>query len=291
MLTVTRAQNITNENEKLPVQHSSLVELSIHENDKNHDLYIDDIIDKATKNSEAHKDLLFINNDPVEYSIETNWKSGASAGVASKINQLMDNKLAKMIMGKNYFALEPNDSWSQQVVEKGSPLSLKFKFRSYIDDVEKNWVGCSWNYVDLIRFFTIMTTPPQQYNLYGATIKKIINTGKGAVDLGAGVEQLQEKNDAYKGTIGTVRAVIDHLSAPLFESQARGQYTLDVKVGKFKTPAIMDWIVKSFTATPSQQMILKGNVPMPLWVDFDLELETNECLTNTAVTEFFKMME
>lgn len=301
MLTIKRPQNISNESEKLPMQLSSTVKLAIHSLDaEGYKINKDEapnLVKKAypksarTKEDESYKELKFINTETIEYAIETNWKSGASAAVAGKINQLMDNKLAKMIMGPEYFSFEPNDGWSQQVVEKGNPLSLKFKFRSFVDDTEKEWVGCSWSYTDLIKLFTILTTPPKKYNLYGATIQKILAVGKGSVKWGAGVKNLTSKDDMYKGPIGTVRAAIDYLGAPLFNPVARGQYTLDVEIGKFKMPANIDWILKSFTATPSQQMIMKDNTPMPIWVDFDLELETNEALVNSSIATFFKTTE
>lgn len=56
--------------------------------------------------------------------------------------------------------------------------------------------------------------------------------------------------------------------------------------GNTESKAInIDWIVKSFTFTPSRQFELINNVPKPLWINFDLTLETRYSLSNRYIYE------
>lgn len=45
----------------------------------------------------------------------------------------------------------------------------------------------------------------------------------------------------------------------------------------------IDWIVKSFTFTPSKQFEMINGLPKPLWMNFDLSLETRLSLSNRYV--------
>ena len=60
------------------------------------------------------------------------------------------------------------------------------------------------------------------------------------------------------------------------------------KIGSFAIPQEIDWIVKNFTWTPSTQFTLDDkNMPQPLWVDFEVDLETNFAPSNAFVPKMF----
>ena len=47
----------------------------------------------------------------------------------------------------------------------------------------------------------------------------------------------------------------------------------------------IDWIINSFTFKPSRQFVFEDNIPKPLWMDFDVSLETRFSLSNRYVYE------
>ena len=290
MLTIKKAER-NSDNYCAPVQHTSSVTLV---------LYNPGFASQSQSNL-PFSHLSFLNLEPITFTVETNWKDGAAASVAGKINELMGNKFVRMLSGPEFFQPIATDSWSQQVVEKGNPISVKLKFRAYYEpDDEKNGsVTCTESYLKVIRFFTYLTSPPKAYTLSTATIgvianlaKNISNTGE---KIGTAVKGRPEDENIVTATAKYTLAAIGETSGldlPVDHNHAqRGQYTLCLRTPDFGNDDL-DWIVKSINATPSQQFVIAENVikqkvPMPLWVDFELELETNMAPSNALASRFF----
>lgn len=232
--------------------------------------------------------IKILNNEPLTLSVSTAWKDGPGASFANKINDLFNSKLMKGLGGSMFSPGTPTDGWTQQVVEKGTPLTLKLKFRSYYNARITTNVG----YVNLMRFFTVLCAAQKQYTLTGAMIDPIVGAAK---NMQRAVKQAKEVTDEQKKTDGETASALKNIIVAVSEATGledsggkenpRGQFTLKVTTKLWKCDDL-DWIVKSWTATPSQQFILNGNKPSPLWVDFDVDLETNMAPSNWFVSSF-----
>ena len=290
MLTVKKAQR-NSATYCAPVQHTSTVTLY---------LYNPGFASQSQTNLPFHS-LSILNLDPITFTVETSWKDGAAASVAGKINELMSNKFVRMLSGPEFFQPVATDSWSQQVVEKGNPISVKLKFRAYYEpDDEKNGSAtCSQSYLKVIRFFTYLTSPPKQYSLSSATIGVIANVAKNISNtgekIGTAVKGRPDDENIVTATVKYTLAALGEtagLDLPVDHNHAqRGQYTLCMRTPDFGNDDL-DWIVKSVNATPSQQFVIAKNVvekevPMPLWVDFEVDLETNMAPSNALASRFF----
>lgn len=250
--------------------------------------------------------MTVLTSEPLSWSIETSWKDGAAASVAGKINEFMSNKFVRMMSGPELFTPIATDAWSQQVVESGSPIGVKIKFRAYYEPdnpyKNKSSVTCNRSYIDVMKFFSIITAPPKKYSLGTATLgvitaaaKNIVQIGK---DIGTAVDGRPEDEGMITATAKyTIAALGDTTGLTTLETPDkahRGNYTLKIKTRDFGC-AQLDWIVKGVSVTPSQQFVASTDskdtniksVPMPLWVDFDVDLETNMTPSNALVARFF----
>lgn len=246
----------------------------------------------------------FIPLEPITFSVSTSWKDGAAASVAGKINELMSNKFVRMVSGPELFTPVATDAWSQQVVEKGEPISIKLKFRSYYNETNDptGFRACDARYLDVIRFFAFCTAPYKKYSLSTATLGVVANAARSAVKTGEAIGTAVKGRPEDTSFVGaaaayTVAAVGD-VAGMTLESDGnktqRGGFTLLVNTRNYGC-GNLDWIVKSVSIQPSQQFVAGSaetnekikDVPMPLWVDFDVELETNMSPSNALVSRFF----
>lgn len=238
-----------------------------------------------------------INLEPLSLSVSTSWKNGPGATIAGKINDLMDSSIIKILGGANTFQPIATDSWSQQVVEKGSPVGCNIKFRIYHNEDNNFNEQANPTYMGLIKFFTAVSAPPRQYSLWTGITGQIGAALRNAKQMGSDVKTASTyKDDNGKEHVDYGKAVKYTLaSIPQgagFDEPGengagavRGQFTFTLSTEKMGC-GTLDWILKSFTWTPSQQMVMVKNVPHPLWVDFECAFETNICPSNAYVSKF-----
>jgi len=246
----------------------------------------------------------FIPLEPITFQISTSWKDGAAASVAGKINELMSNKFVRMVSGPELFTPVATDAWSQQVVEKGEPISIKLKFRSYYNETADptGFRACDASYHDVIKFFAYVTSPYKQYTLSTATLGVVANAARSVANTGEAIGTAVKGRPDDTSFVGAAAkytlAAVGDVAGLTLESDGnktqRGGFTVLVTTRNYGC-SNLDWIVKSVSISPSQQFVAaKGEsnenieeVPMPLWVDFDVELETNMCPSNALVSRFF----
>lgn len=286
MLTISAPKHVTAKTS--PAHYSSVVTLGVYNPNYKTDY---GALPFTTAN--------ILTTEPISWSIETSWKDGAAAGVAGKLNEFMRNKFVRMMTGPELFSPVATDSWSQQVVENGSPIGIDIKFRCYYtkNPTPQNLTTCDKTYSEMIQFLTYVTQAPKKYSLGVATIGVVANMGKNLINTG---EQIGTAVRGRPADVGAIQATAKYTIAAIADtaginyihegSAQRGNYTLTVKIGNFGCDQL-DWIVKNFTATPSMQFepetIGAETIPMPLWVDFDVSLETNTVPSNALVSRFF----
>ena len=248
--------------------------------------------------------------EPVTFEIGTQWKASGGAAIANKINELFNSNLIKIIAGQNAQSSTPTDEWTQKITEIGQPIPMRMKFRVYhqsanemgnqalwIDDNGKEFKR-SLSYQDFIRFFTVICAPAEQYTVGNGTIGPLMKAAINAKNIGEEAKEAYDKtsNNGENMVSASLAALYKTLES--FSSSAglngvsngpRMNYTLMFKkIGSFTIPQEIDWIVKNFTWTPSTQFTLDDkNIPQPLWVDFEVDLETNFAPSNAFVPKMF----
>lgn len=245
-------------------------------------------------------------SEPVSFDINTKWKKSGGASIATKLNDLFNSNLIKMLSGDGAWSGTPTDSWTQMITEIGDPIGMKMKFRVYHEQAQEHnsynrpeEIGKNHSYKDLIKFFTIICAPPVQYTLAEATIQPLLKAAAAAKDVGNKAKAAYDANKQTDGKDTVVKAGLAALNVAW--DQVKGQagladvrkgprmnYTLTIsKIGNLSFPWEMDWLVKSFTWTPSRQMTIVNGVPEPLWVDFDVDIETTFAPSNAFVSRMF----
>lgn len=248
--------------------------------------------------------------EPVTFEIGTQWKASGGAAIANKINELFNSNLIKIIAGQNAQSSTPTDEWTQKITEIGQPIPMRMKFRVYhqsanemgnqtlwIDDNGKEFKR-SLSYQDFIRFFTVICAPAEQYTVGNGTIGPLMKAAINAKNIGDKAKEAYDKtsNNGENMVSASLAALYKTLES--FSSSAglngvsngpRMNYTIMFKkIGSFAIPQEIDWIVKNFTWTPSAQFTLDDkNIPQPLWVDFEVDLETNFAPSNAFVPKMF----
>lgn len=276
-----------------------------------------------TYNTERHKDWVPLyeeyQNDwtvnlieSVTFEIGTQWKASGGAAIANKINEMFNSNLIKIIAGENAQSSTPTDEWTQKITEIGQPIPMRLKFRVYhetademstqmlylSDENGKEHKGDKLTYRDFIRFFTVICAPAEPYTVAKGTLGPLMKAAASAKQAG------RKAKDAYDTTSKNGENMV---SASLSALHALGEYFTKAsglngvsngprmnytimfkKIGSFTIPAEIDWIVKSFTWTPSTPFVMdEKNVPQPLWVDFDVDVETNFAPSNAFVPKMF----
>jgi hypothetical protein len=244
--------------------------------------------------------------EPITFTVSTKWKNSGGASIANKLNDLFNSDLIKMLGGEAAMAGTPTDAWTQKITEIGEPIGMNLKFRVYNDaageinsqTTHETYDNDSPTYKDLIKYFTVICAPAEQYTLVSQTLGPVIAAAKKAVENGQRAKDTYDaasKNgqnpvsaavkalSAYGGGMLNQAGVNSVLTGP------RMNYTLQFKkVGSFTFPDAIDWIVTSFTWTPSTPVTFgDDDIPQPLWVDFDISVETNFAPSNAFVPKMF----
>ena len=263
-----------------------------------------------------------VNNENLSLSFTNEWEDAGGAKLGKKVTSFINGKLVKAFAGmdeKGYQPMIMTDAWTQQKMKGTQPLSIDLSFKAY-----NNNSIAGTNYRDIIKFLTCICSPMKPIILGNDTmdvIKRaaggVINTG-GAImsavrNVGSTISQSRDNNDSYVNTVahGVVEVVnqADSLHKTVTQNAVlgrnNGNFTVELLFGNdngtkifaneqnnfavegVKNTSIgrVDWIIKSFSYTPSVQFDWddKNKLPIPLWCDFKISLETRCSLSNKYV--------
>jgi len=101
--------------------------------------------------------------------------------------------------------------------------------------------------------------------------------GRGEIKDEEVAEELRSKKES-SGIIGGLTTIAEKIWKAVSDD-VRYNFTLHLESNLFTDKmkdheVLTDWFIKSFSCTPSTEMVWYYNVPMPLWVDFEISLET-----------------
>lgn len=226
--------------------------------------------------------LYVVCNEPLSFNLGVSFENSAPASVANKLNELFNSKLIKALGGPLASNALPTDSWTREVVKEVNPISVNLKFRAF--DHDMNRTTCNVKPTDLIKFLILVSSPPKPYDGLSAVLNPAIGAVRNISSLVNAVKDKYNTQEANWGEGHTEKVSIITSTLEAFVNQldnsiktARYNYTFFIGTDKMFNGGAKanppDWILKSWTATPSVEVNSKDNAP--LYVDFDLTFETN----------------
>ena len=191
-----------------------------------------------------------------------------------------------MFSGSVFNSNTATDKWTQIIPKDSSIISVAIKFRAYY---KANFLNTS-SYMTIIPWLTFLTSPMMEFSIINE-IQNITGALSNAKSLG---EELgQELNDvAEKNGQLSEKAlyVINRIAETIkdMSTNSRGTATFTLSYGDLIQAADdVDWIIKDWSFTPSVPCGPENN---PLWVDFQINMETNEKLSYTQLSKIFKKL-
>ena len=224
-----------------------------------------------------------------EISYSTTWGDSPAAVLNEKIKKFTQHKWMKMFAQQRNTYKPPlvTDGWTQQFPKSAEPLSISFKFRAYPIDGYYNTSAFN----DIIRLLIFVTTP--QYFRLSDTITSQAQSVYQAYDKGEELAGIMNslKNNKLEGSLASkeVKQDIDHLKKFIedlgnMEDNDTGGcplIKLDIN-GLIKSSPKVKWLLKSWSFKPSLNTTYNNN---PIYVDFNVSLQTQYVLTDTDLTE------
>ena len=242
-----------------------------------------------------------------EISYSTTWGDSPAAVLNEKIKKFTQHKWMKMfaVQRGGYKPPLVTDGWTQQFPKSAEPLNISFKFRAYPIDNYYNTSAFS----DIIRLLIFVTTPQEftlskavtsqgqaiyQAEAKGKEFANIVNGLKNSLDgekvslkdfadalenntnaNTAGAENLKEKKDKLLKFIENLGNMKDDDTGgcPLIQLGINGL---------IKPSSTVKWLLKSWSFKPSLNTTYNNN---PIYVDFNVSLQTQYILTDTNLTE------
>lgn len=243
-----------------------------------------------------------------EISYSTTWGDSPAAVLNEKVKKFTQHKWMKMfaVQRGGYKPPLVTDGWTQQFPKSAEPLNISFKFRAYPID---NYYNTS-AFNDIIRLLIFVTTPQnftlskavtsQAQAIYHARDKgkefgKIMNGLKNSLEgkdisfkdfadalenntnanITAGAKNLKDRKDELFKFIEDLGDMKDDDTGgcPLIQLGINGL---------IKPSDTVKWLLKSWSFKPSLNTTYNNN---PIYVDFNVSLQTQYILTDTDLTK------
>ena len=243
-----------------------------------------------------------------EISYSTTWGDSPAAVLNEKVKKFTQHKWMKMfaVQRGGYKPPLVTDGWTQQFPKSAEPLNISFKFRAYPIDNYYNTSAFS----DIIRLLIFVTTPQEftlsktvtsqlqaiyQAEAKGKEFANIVNGLKTSLEsenvsfkdfadaleennrneTNTATENLKEKKDELLKFIENLGNMEDNNTGgcPLIQLGINGL---------IKPSSTVKWLLKSWSFKPSLNTTYNNN---PIYVDFNVSLQTQYILTDTDLTE------
>lgn len=242
-----------------------------------------------------------------EISYSTTWGDSPAAVLNEKIKKFTQHKWMKMfaVQRGGYKPPLVTDGWTQQFPKSAEPLNISFKFRAYPIDNYYNTSAFS----DIIRLLIFVTTP-QEFTLSKAVtsqaqaIYQAHDKGEKFAGIVKGLKNsLEGENVSYKDfadalenntNVNTAGAKnLKDRKDELFkfiedlgnmeDNNTGGCPLIQFGInGLIKPSSTVKWLLKSWSFKPSSNTTYHNN---PIYVDFNVSLQTQYILTDTDLTE------
>lgn len=227
-----------------------------------------------------------IADDAIELGYATEWGESPGAKAVASIKEFTRAEAFKMFSGSVFNTNAATDKWTQIVPKDSSSLSVAIKFRAYY---KANFLNTN-SYMTIIPWLTFLTSPMMEFSLTNE-IDNIVGALKNAKqaneELGQELNGVAESNGQLTDKAITILKKIDETLTKL-STNSRGTATFTLDFGDMiSAHDDVDWIIKDWSFTPSVPCGPENN---PLWVDFQINMETNEKLSYTKLEKIFKKL-
>ena len=243
-----------------------------------------------------------------EISYSTTWGDSPAAVLNEKIKKFTQHKWMKMfaVQRGGYKPPLVTDGWTQQFPKSAEPLNISFKFRAYPIDNYYNTSAFS----DIIRLLIFVTTPQEftlskavtsqlqaiyQAEAKGKEFANIVNGLKTSlesenVSFKDFADALEENNTnetatATKNLIKQKKRLFKFIEdlGNMKDDDTGGCPLIQLGInGLIKPSSTVKWRLKSWSFKPSLSTTYHNN---PIYVDFNVSLQTQYILTDTDLIE------
>ena len=227
-----------------------------------------------------------IADDAIELGYSTEWGESPGAKAVASLKEFTRAEAFKMFSGTVFNSNAATDKWTQIVPKDSSIISVAIKFRAYY---KANFLNTN-SYMTIIPWLTFLTSPMMEFSLTNEIdniVGALKNAKQAGEELGKELNSVAESNgqltDKAIKAIHTIEEKIIKLS-----TNSRGSATFTLDFGDMiSADDDVDWIIKDWSFTPSVPCGPENN---PLWVDFQINMETNQKLSYTKLEKIFKKL-
>lgn len=227
-----------------------------------------------------------IADDAIELGYATEWGESPGAKAVASIKEFTRAEAFKMFSGSVFNTNAATDKWTQIVPKDSSSLSVAIKFRAYY---KANFLNTN-SYMTIIPWLTFLTSPMMEFSLTNE-IDNIVGALKNAKqaneELGKELNSVAESNGQMtEKALKAIHTIAETIKDMSTNSRGTATFTLDFG-DMISADDAVDWIIKDWSFTPSVPCGQENN---PLWVDFQINMETNEKLSYTKLEKIFKKL-
>lgn len=227
-----------------------------------------------------------IADDAIELGYSTEWGESPGAKAVASIKEFTRTEAFKMFSGTVFNTNAATDKWTQIVPKDSSSLSVAIKFRAYY---KANFLNTN-SYMTIIPWLTFLTSPMMEFSMINEVdniVGALKNAKQAGEELGQELNGVAESNGQLTDkAIITLKKIDETLTKLSTNSRGTATFTLDFG-DMISADDDVDWIIKDWSFTPSVPCGPENN---PLWVDFQINMETNEKLSYTKLEKIFKKL-
>lgn|SRR5574344_133674 len=227
-----------------------------------------------------------IADDAIELGYSTEWGESPGAKAVASIKEFTRAEAFKMFSGTVFNSNTATDKWTQIVPKDSSIISVAIKFRAYY---KANFLNTN-SYMTIIPWLTFLTSPMMEFSMINEVdniVGALKNAKQAGEELGQELNGVAESNGQLTDKALKALKKIDETLTKL-STNSRGTATFTLDFGDMiSADDAVDWIIKDWSFTPSVPCGPENN---PLWVDFQINMETNEKLSYTKLSKIFKKL-
>ena len=227
-----------------------------------------------------------IADDAIELGYSTEWGESPGAKAVASIKEFTRTEAFKMFSGTVFNTNAATDKWTQIVPKDSSSLSVAIKFRAYY---KANFLNTN-SYMTIIPWLTFLTSPMMEFSMINEVdniVGALKNAKQAGEELGQELNSVAESNGQLTvKAITALEKIVKTLEKLSTNSRGTATFTLDFG-DMISADDAVDWIIKDWSFTPSVPCGPENN---PLWVDFQINMETNEKLSYTKLSKIFKKL-
>lgn len=227
-----------------------------------------------------------IADDAIELGYSTEWGESPGAKAVASIKEFTRAEAFKMFSGTVFNTNAATDKWTQIVPKDSSIISVAIKFRAYY---KANFLNTN-SYMTIIPWLTFLTSPMMEFSMINEVdniVGALKNAKQAGEELGQELNGVAESNGQLTDkAIKALKKIDETLTKLSTNSRGTATFTLDFG-DMISADDDVDWIIKDWSFTPSVPCGPENN---PLWVDFQINMETNEKLSYTKLEKIFKKL-